>query len=228
MSTSLVLTALLMGLAGGPHCLAMCGAACAGIGQVQGLHKKTSLGAFQAGRVLGYSALGAVAAASMQGVGWLSTQSAALRPAWTLLHVAATLLGLMLVWQARQPVWLEASARRVWGRVRALTSGSGAWGRGAPFVVGALWTLLPCGLLYSALLVAALSGGVAEGAAVMALFAVGSGVSLMAGPWLWFKLRGDGSGKWGVRLAGVALAATSGWALWMGLVYSTAPWCVTP
>ena len=33
MQTSLAVTALVMGLAGGPHCIAMCGAACAGIGQ---------------------------------------------------------------------------------------------------------------------------------------------------------------------------------------------------
>jgi hypothetical protein len=31
-----------------------------------------------------------------------------------------------------------------------------------------------------------------------------------------------------VRLAGLALAASSGWALWMGLVHNTAPWCITP
>ena len=36
MQTSLALTALIMGLAGGPHCVAMCGAACAGMGQVAG------------------------------------------------------------------------------------------------------------------------------------------------------------------------------------------------
>mgnify|MGYP007017077193 CR=1 FL=1 len=27
------------------------------------------------------------------------------------------------------------------------------------------------------------------------------------------------------RLAGLALVVTSGWALWMGLVHDTAPWC---
>jgi hypothetical protein len=48
---------------------------------------------FQLGRLAGYSALGALAAASMQGLGWLSVQSAALRPVWSLLHVAAALLG---------------------------------------------------------------------------------------------------------------------------------------
>ena len=180
---------------------------------------------FQAGRVFGYAALGGIAAASMQGVGWLATQSVALRPVWTLLHVAAAVLGLALLLSARQPVWIEAGGKALWQRTRAWV---GTHGRSAPLVLGAAWALLPCGLLYSALLVAALSGGVLEGVWVMALFALGSSVSMMAGPWLWLRLRGAGTGQWGVRLAGAALAASAGWALWMGLVHDTAPWCLTP
>ena len=97
MQTSLALTALMMGVAGGPHCLAMCGAACAGIGQAAGVRQAQALGAFQIGRLLGYAALGALAAASVQGLGWLTVQSAALRPVWSLLHVAALVLGLLLL-----------------------------------------------------------------------------------------------------------------------------------
>ncbi len=218
-----------MGLVGGPHCVAMCGAACAGIGQTAGSRKKSSGNAailtFQAGRVVGYSALGALAAASMQGLGWLTVQSAALRPVWTLFHVAAALLGLVLLATARQPVWVEAVGRKVWAKARAIGAGTG----GAPLVLGALWALLPCGLLYSALLVAAMAGGPVDGALVMALFALGTSVTMTAAPWLWLKLRGaaPGSGAWGVRLAGAALAASSGWALWMGLVNNGAPWCAT-
>jgi hypothetical protein len=225
MQTSLAITALLMGLAGGPHCIAMCGAACAGIGQAAGSGKNLAMWSFQAGRVLGYSALGAVAAASMQGLGWLTVQSAALRPVWTLFHVATMVLGLLLLSKAQQPVWLEQTGRKIWAGARSLAQGRG---RGAPLVIGALWTFLPCGLLYSALLVAALTGSALEGAAVMALFALGTSVSMMAGPWLWLRLRGNGVGDWGVRLAGLALAASSGWALWMAFAHNGAPWCVSP
>lgn len=250
MLTSLAITALLMGLAGGPHCVAMCGAACAGIGRSGSGQNTASMWVFQLGRLAGYSALGGFAAASMQGLGWLSVHAAALRPVWSLFHVAAALLGLMLVWQARQPVWLEVAARKVWARVRGvygLASDSGAsavtflktTGGGpapaieprkklaAPLLLGTLWAFLPCGLLYSALLVAAMSSSPLEGASVMALFALGSGVSLMAGPWLWLRLRKQGAGDWAIRLAGLVLFATSAWALWMGLVHNTAPWCVT-
>jgi hypothetical protein len=217
------MTALLMGLAGGPHCIAMCGAACAGIGNAAGKRKTSAIWTFQAGRLASYSALGAVAAASMQGLGWLTTQTAVMRPVWTLFHVAVMMMGLMLVLLARQPVWLDSTARSVWSRVRALNA---AWGGGAPLAIGALWAFMPCGLLYSAVLVAALSGGPLDGALTMALFALGSGVSLLIGPWLLLRLRG--SGQWGIRLAGLALVATSGWALWMGLAHDTAPWCAVP
>ncbi len=215
-----------MGLAGGPHCIAMCGAACAALGQRAGAQTPNPkpMGLFLFGRVLGYSALGALAAASMQGLGWLSVQSAALRPVWALFHVACVVLGLTLLWQARQPIWLESTGRMIWTKVRGLTQRGGT---AAPLLMGVLWVLLPCGLLYSALLVAALTSHPLEGAAVMALFAAGSSISLMAGPWLWLRLRGPGSNQWGLRLAGLALAASSGWALWMGLVHDTAPWCVT-
>ena len=218
-----------MGLVGGPHCVAMCGAACAGISQAAGPHKNSALWVFQLGRVVGYSALGGLAAASLQGLGWLTVQSAALRPVWSLFHVAALVLGLMLMFQARQPVWLESTARKVWSHTRSFAADRG---RGAPLVLGVLWALLPCGLLYSALLVAALAGNPAGGAMVMGLFAVGTSVTMVIGPWLFLRLNGSpgrlGSGQWGVRLAGAALAASSAWALWMALAHNTAPWCVTP
>ena len=145
---------------------------------------------------------------------------------WSLFHVAALILGLMLLLQARQPVWLENTARKVWARTRSFAANQG---RGAPLVLGVLWALLPCGLLYSALLVAALAGNPAGGAMVMGLFAVGTSVTMVVGPWLFLRLNGApgrlGSGQWGVRLAGAALAVSSGWALWMALAHNTAPWC---
>lgn len=225
MQSSLAITALMMGVLGGPHCVAMCGAACAGLGQAAGERRVSALWSFQAGRLLGYSLLGAGAAYSVQGLGWLTTQSAALRPLWTLLHLAAIALGLVLVVMARQPVWLDAGARSLWSRVRTFNQ---RWGSAAPAIVGVLWALMPCGLLYSALMVAALAGDPLGGAGSMALFALGSSLSLWTGPWLLLRMQAIGDGAWGVRLAGAALMTLSSWALWMGLVHDQAPWCVTP
>ena len=228
MQFSLALTGLVMGLVGGPHCIAMCGAACVGIGQAAGPRKNSALLTFQLGRLVGYAALGALAAASLQGLGWLTVRSAALRPVWSLFHVAIVVFGLMLVWQARQPIWLEQVGRKVWMRARSLGAGAG----GAPLILGTLWALLPCGLLYSALLVAAMANSVLEGALVMAFFSFGTSITLTVGPWLWLKWRGhqplNANGSWGVRLAGAALTISSTWALWMALAHNQAPWCTTP
>ena len=227
MQSSLFATTLLMGLVGGPHCVAMCGAACAGLGQAAGGRKNSAILGFQAGRVLGYSVLGALAGASMQGLGWLTVQTSALRPVWSMLHLAALLLGLVLLFRARQPIWLEAAGKKIWSRAKGMGYRRGA----APLLLGSLWALLPCGLLYSAVAVAALAGGPLQGAVAMAMFAVGTSLSMTAAPWLWLRLRlrGQAAGNqdaWGVRLAGLALATSAAWGLWMGLVNGAAPWCV--
>lgn len=222
MQTSTALTALFMGLVGGPHCVAMCGAACAGISRAAGERSTRALWTFQASRMLGYALFGAFAAGSVQGLAWLGTQTAVIRPVWTMFHVAAVLLGALLIWKARQPAWLDGLGQGLWRRARPVLNRLGAR---APVVLGVAWALMPCGLLYSALLVASLSANAMEGAAIMALFSAGTSISLTAGPWLLLRLRGAQSGAWGIRLAGMALLATSGWALWMGLTNPTGLWC---
>ncbi len=239
MQTSIAVTALFMGLVGGPHCVAMCGAACAGIARaargeaapvaLPGSRRSGSMAAatralltFQASRLVGYALFGAFAAGSVQGLAWLGTHTAVLRPVWTSFHVAALLLGLVLLLRARQPAWIDGLGQGIWRRARPLM---GRLGPRAPLVMGVGWALMPCGLLYSALLVASLTANALEGAAVMALFSIGTSVSLAAGPWLLLRLKDARSGAWGIRLAGLALLATSGWALWMGITRPTGLWC---
>lgn len=242
MQTSMALTALFMGLVGGPHCVAMCGAACAGIARAAeggaaavALPGQRASGAglmapgtrallsFQASRMLGYALFGAFAAGSVQGLAWLGTHTAVLRPVWTSFHVAALLLGLVLLVRARQPGWIDGLGQGIWRRARPLMT---RLGPKAPVVLGVGWALMPCGLLYSALLVASLTANALEGAAVMALFSLGTSVSLTAGPWLLLRLKDARSGAWGIRLAGLALLVTSGWALWMGITQPTGLWCL--
>jgi uncharacterized protein len=224
MQTSIAVTALVMGLAGGPHCIAMCGSACLGIASANKPNSTSALVQFQIGRLLGYSTLGAIAAYSMQTIGAISIQAAALRPLWTMVHVAGALMGLTLLVRAQQPQWIESFAKTVWQKTRKVSQ---VIPHSAPALLGGLWAFLPCGLLYSALLVAAMTSSAIDGAVVMALFALGSGVSLFAGPWVWSKLRGYGSGLFAVRFAGFSLFAISTWGLWMSIVHNKAPWCVT-
>jgi len=222
MSLTLAATALVMGLAGGPHCTAMCGAACAGVVRM-GRQPSLSPWVFQAGRLVGYSVAGAVAAQAVQSLGWLVQQTAALRPVWTFFHVAVLAGGLMLMTLARQPMWVSNAGRTVWNKMRPLASA-----KGGLFTAGALWALMPCGLLYSALLVASLSGGPLDGAFSMALFAVGSSVWLAAAPRLLQKVREAGNRireDWGTRISGLLLVIAAVFALWVDLAHRIAVWC---
>ena len=204
--------------------MAMCGAACAGISRAAGEGRGArALWAFQFSRMLGYSLMGAFAAGSVQGLAWLGSNTAVLRPIWTMMHVAAFALGVALMAMARQPAWVDGMAQRVWRKIKPSMIGMG---QKAPFVLGMGWALMPCGLLYSALLVASLSASAVDGAVIMAAFSVGTSVALTAGPWLLLRIRGGQAGGFAIRLAGVALAATSGWALWMGITQPTGLWCM--
>lgn len=223
MSIALALSALLMGLAGGPHCIAMCGAACGGLSRMGTGSPARSLWAFQAGRLVGYSLAGAAAAVAVQAFAWLTTSTTALRPVWTLFHLAVLAWGLMLVTRARQPLWVSNTGRSIWTRVRPM-----AQARGGIFATGALWAFMPCGLLYSALLVASLAGGPLEGALAMALFALGSGLSLSLAPAVYARLQKAGNQfrqDWGTRAAGALLVLAAAWALWMDMAHRVAVWC---
>lgn len=222
MQTSLMLSALLMGLVGGPHCVAMCGAACTGIVRLSGDRPRRALSVFQVSRITGYALLGAFAAGSVQGLAWLSGNTAVIRPLWASFHVTALLLGISLVWLARQPAWVDGLSQGLWRRFKPALQ---RLGPRAPWALGTAWALMPCGLLYSALMVAALSASAVQGALIMAAFGVGTAITLTIAPWLLLRLRGDASGGWGIRLAGVALMATSGWALWMGITRPSGLWC---
>lgn len=224
MSTTLALTGLVMGLAGGPHCAAMCGLACAGVaGRAQGSPSRGMVW-FQAGRLAGYTLAGMVAAQGGQALAWLAGHTNALRPAWVLLHLAVLAWGLMLLALARQPLWLLAAGRLAWKHMHPLAASN----RGL-VVAGALWTFMPCGLLYSALLVASLSGDALSGGAVMALFAAGSGLALAFTPWLmarWSTHANRWRSDWGTRLAGALLAGSAVGSLWMDTQHQVATWCL--
>jgi len=227
MEFALLLSALALALAGVPHCAAMCAAPCAAVTgrQLRGPVPWV----FHGARLLSYTLAGAVAAGSVAALAALAQWSPMLRPLWTLLHAGAFTLGLWLLWQGRQPVWLESIGR---GSVRAAGPAAGWQRLQGPVkagVAGSLWVAWPCGLLQSALLLAALANSPAGGALVMAGFAAVTAAGLVVGPglWAWFgggTLTARGT-AWAVRLSGAMLAAAAGFALTHGVWHDVAAWC---
>jgi sulfite exporter TauE/SafE len=198
LDSALTLSATLMGLAGTPHCAAMCSAPCALAGGRRPLR-------LLAGRLLGYAAGGAIAAASAQALARASQNVAMLQPAWALLQAALLLFGLGLLVRGRMPVWLGAVTWRPQPR--------------HAFVTGLAWLAMPCGLLHAALLMASLSGSITGGAAAMAGFALASTPGLVIAP-LWrarLLERGSGGETLALRLAGGALMLGAAWALAHGV-----------
>lgn len=230
MDVALLLTAGLMGVAGTPHCAAMCGAPCAAA--LGGRRDAASIVAWQVARLVSYAAAGAVVAIGVGAIAGLGRTAEAFRPVWALLHVGALALGLWLVVVGRQPAVLRHLGLRPAAQPGgvAVVSGPvpGRRATGLPRAAGAglLWGLWPCGLLQSALVVAALADGAAGGAGVMAVFAAGSALGPLAGPALWSRFGGGvATPAWAVRAAGLLLAGASGWALSHGLWERVAAWC---
>lgn len=218
-SSALTYSAFLMGLAGGPHCVAMCGAACASFTQAS--DKPYAIQFYHVGRLCGYALLGALATFGITSIAWLSNYTAAFHPLWTFFHVLVFFWGLLLVVYARQPVWVDRTGRNIWKQVKNLSRVQGGY-----FYIGMLWALMPCGLLYSALIIASFNGNPLGGAASMAAFAIGSSLSLVFAPWIWFKLKTNLVEPYGMRLAGLMLSAASAWAIWMELTHHTKIWCI--
>lgn len=221
---ALVASATLLGLAGAPHCTAMCSAPCAAVVGT-GLHSQL---VFHVARLVGYAAVGAVAASSVGALAGWSQVTPALRPLWVMLHSAALVLGLWLLVTARQPAWMSRL-----GRSPEPSAAAGGWrtvqGPRRAALGGALWVAWPCGLLQSALLVAALGSSASTGAAAMAGFALASAPGLVFGPWAWRRFLGGGQApareRLVTRLAGALLAAMAGWALGHGVWRQVAAFC---
>jgi uncharacterized protein len=218
---ALIAGAAALGLASVPHCAAMCAAPCAAaVGRGGGQ------GWFQAARVAGYAAAGAVAAASVGTAEQLAQWSPALRPLWLLLQGALLVLGGWMLWQGRQPAWLGAVGREPLAAGVAPIHGPGGRQPWRAAAAGAMWVGWPCGLLQSALLLSSLTGSAASGASAMAGFAVLSSPGLVAAPWLWRKLAGRvGLEPLLVRSAGALLAAGALFALGHGIWQPLLAWC---
>jgi sulfite exporter TauE/SafE len=165
--------AFVMGLLGGAHCVAMCGSASSALCSSSSSPRRLGL-AYNAGRLVGYSVLGALVGAlgALPPGGALDAVRYGLRvlAVVTMLSVGLHLLGLPSI-VAR----LEALGGPLWRRITPLTRRLlPLRSVGGALAAGAVWALMPCGLLYGALALAATTSSALAGASTMAAFALGT------------------------------------------------------
>src|SRR6266545_2790363 len=194
MALSALIAALVAGVLGGIHCLAMCG------GFVAVLSGSSPRGASSAplrtaaalawrqlphniGRIATYTLLGAIAG----GVG-----SAALGAAhW--LPMQRALYGVAIAGRTAEIAWLARAGGTLFARftpaIRPLLARDTVTAR---VLLGMIWGLVPCGLIYPMLPIALFAGSAAAGGAVMLAFGLGTLPNLLAAgfvaararPWL--------------------------------------------
>ncbi len=176
---ALFFTVLLASLVGSLHCAGMCGGFVvfwAGGDTSQGKHRVFAHAAYNGGRLVTYTLLGAIAGALGQGLDFAG-KSAGLE------KVAAALAGgLMVVWGAlallralevpipKMP--LPSVLHRAYSSVLKQLHGKPPVVRAA--IIGLASTLLPCGWLYAFAVTAAGTGSAGWGALTMAAFWLGT------------------------------------------------------
>jgi sulfite exporter TauE/SafE len=244
MGVSVLISAWLIGALGGLHCLAMCGGFLAATGARDAgataptplLPAATVLGreaAYHGGRVATYMILGAAFGTA----GALAMNAAALAPLQRTFYFAANLLlialGLHLAGRSSPIPLLQTAGARVFGAVlpaiKPLLHRPGTTGR---IMLGLVWGLVPCALVYSVLPLALFAGGPVQGALVMLAFGIGTTPNLLALGMLMRRSRGILDTKTLRFTAAAILIAFGGLGLWRFYVADGAPnqgpFCIGP
>lgn len=219
---TVALTAFVVGLLGGVHCVAMCGGVVSmltlGLAPERRGRFATLLGlqlGYNLGRVAGYTMAGAL----LGGLGAVLIESTGLQALQRVLYAVTALvmlaLGLYLGGWWRGLVAVERAGGLLWRRLeplgrRLLPIRTGVQALG----VGLVWAWLPCGLVYSALILALGTGSPLHGALVMLAFGLGTlpnllGIGLLAGAAARYT-----RSPWPRRVAGLLVIGFGGFALW--------------
>lgn len=175
-----LISAFIIGLAGSVHCLGMCGGivTLAGISTSESRKTRQSLLAlfFNAGRLTTYALFGL--AAGLTGKALFSTQGGhggGLSVAQIISGVLLILIGIYVTRVWNSFAWIEKAGFRLYRLVQPLTtrlipvrSYPKAW------LLGMTWGLMPCGMLYAAIAMAAVQSGAIQGLTYMLLFGLGT------------------------------------------------------
>lgn len=226
------------GLAGSAHCFAMCGALAGAFGMrsnsrpaagpanaatvAVSKHALVTALPYQLGRLSGYSAAGAICGvlgATLQSMLDLASIGAALRIGSGVLLVLIALRTLT-PWNPLR--WLETLGARFWRSLQPLTRRTTAMsGHTRAMALGFLWGWLPCGLVYSMLMFAALSGHASSGAAVLLAFGLGTLPAMLVSSALASSTEQFLRSRWPRFASGALLLGFGIWMIWASLPAAT-------
>ncbi len=221
----------LVGLLGGTHCMAMCGGIVGAltVGTPPGRPQWPLHLAYNLGRISSYALAGAVLGA-VGSAGLLLNDAL---PVQMTLYVLANLmlvaLGLYLIGVPQGLTFLERGGQKVWARIQPLTRRflpATSVSRALP--LGMLWGFLPCGMVYSVLTAALLTGNSLRGAGLMLAFGLGTLPNLLLAGFLLRRFRDIVQGRavrtisgllvLGFGVWGLFNATSLGGRLWQGIV----------
>ncbi len=203
------ITPLIIGFFSGFHCIAMCGGLCAVICQKQN-NRQTLV--TNLGRVATYTLLGALFAGLVQGASIqldLAVWGGFLR---LLMGGMLILTGAVIIFKDRAkwltiqkplPFWPKVSKQLK--QLQQANSGS------AVFVKGMLWGLIPCGLLYGMLIIAATTADVFRGASFMLFFGLGTVLPLLFSQMMMRRLMAVSGGVWLRSVSGTLICILGIW-----------------
>ena len=202
--------AVLTGFLGGVHCAGMCGGiVTALVGQSANNARPWLLHlAYNDGRITSYTVAGAAAGA----IGSLGLMLDGWLPVQIVLYVMANLLlialGLYLAGLRGPITRLEHLGSGLWRRIQPLTRRFlPADSAPKAMALGMLWGWLPCGLVYTVLFTALLSGSALNGAILMLAFGLGTLPNLMAVAVLLQRSRSLLAGRTARMLSGATVMA---------------------
>ncbi|MDG1814827.1 MAG: sulfite exporter TauE/SafE family protein [Glaciecola sp.] len=172
---SIYITALLIGLAGGVHCVGMCGGIASSLlfSATPTVSRYRLLTAYNFGRISSYSIAGALVGYS----GNMLTQHTFISPKILLIFssILLLLLGFYIGGFTQSLTWLERVGGRFFRLIKPVSARFLPLNNAIKAIpYGMIWGWLPCGLVYSTLAWAMSSGSATNGALVMLSFGVGT------------------------------------------------------
>ena len=204
-----------LGLLGSLHCVQMCGPIVLAFSLP--LNRSDALRAnlgYNAGRILTYAVLGALAGAVGGGIGMLGRLAGLASGARVFAGTAMILAGILMIGLLPSNGLVTIQKHGVTARFRALV-GRRLLAPNGKFTLGLTLGFLPCGLVYAALLKAVDSGSALWGAGTMLAFGAGTAVALLSIGAASSFLRLP---RWSNRLAAVFMMLAGALLIWRGLM----------